>query len=109
MKSVAPPAPVSVVFCALRDKDWREMLRALAPVADHFVLTMAPTAPASRAWDLDEAHAFAHAEGLSAEVAPSFESALERARLAGTTILITGSFHTVGDAMARLQASPESR
>ena len=40
-----------------RDKDWREMIRVLSRVASRFMLTMAPTAPASRAWDLAEAAA----------------------------------------------------
>ena len=82
------------------------MLRALAPAVSHFVLTMAPTAPASRAWDLGDAVAFARAEGMSVEAAADFDAALDRARTTGTTVLITGSFHTVGDAMARLQVSP---
>ena len=35
--------------------------------------------------------------------------ALARASSMGETTLVTGSFHTVGDAMARLQLSPLSR
>ena len=35
-----------------------------------------------------------------------FDIALATAREGGGTTLITGSFHTVGDAMARLQVSP---
>ena len=58
LSAVSPPQPVTVVLCVLRDKDWREMIRTLARVASRFVVTMAPTAPASRAWDLDEARAF---------------------------------------------------
>jgi dihydrofolate synthase/folylpolyglutamate synthase len=37
---------------------------------------------------------------------PSFDTALARAEALGATIVITGSFHTVGDAMARLQVNP---
>ena len=82
------------------------MMRALAPAADHFVLTNSPTAPAQRAWDAHEALAFARAEGWRAELEPSFDAALDRAAALGETVVVTGSFHTVGDAMARLQLSP---
>jgi dihydrofolate synthase/folylpolyglutamate synthase len=93
----------------LADKDWRSMMRALAPSVSHFVLTIAPTAPANRQWNLDEVVRFAADEGIDAQPVPDFDAALERAANLGNTTLITGSFHTVGDAMARLQASPLSR
>jgi dihydrofolate synthase/folylpolyglutamate synthase len=104
--SVEPPRPIAVVLCVLRDKDWRAMMRVLRSVAAHFVLTNAPTAPASRAWNLDDVLDFARSDGISAEVVSDFDAALARAREIGETVLITGSFHTVGDAMARLQVSP---
>jgi dihydrofolate synthase/folylpolyglutamate synthase len=106
LQAIAPPQPVTVVLCVLRDKDWRAMLTTLARVASHFILTMAPTAPASRAWDLDEAFAFARDKSISAEVVSDFNAALATAQSGEGTILVTGSFHTVGDAMAVLQVSP---
>lgn len=106
LQAIAPPEPVTVVLCVLRDKDWRAMMTTLARVATHFILTMAPTAPASRAWDLDEAVAFARDTGISAEVVADFAGALRRAQTGEGTVLVTGSFHTVGDAMALLQVSP---
>jgi dihydrofolate synthase/folylpolyglutamate synthase len=72
------------------------------------VLTIAPTAPDNRVWDLDEVAQFAKDERLGAEVVRDFDRALRRAREHGGTTLITGSFHTVGDAMLRLQVSPFS-
>jgi dihydrofolate synthase/folylpolyglutamate synthase len=39
-------------------------------------------------------------------VVPDFDDALARADREGATVLVTGSFHTVGDAMARLQVDP---
>ena len=78
------------------------MIRQLAAVVDHFVFTDAPTAPASRAWSLAEVAGFAQAAGLRHEVVADFDLALERAGARGETVLVTGSFHTVGDAMARL-------
>jgi dihydrofolate synthase / folylpolyglutamate synthase len=104
--SVAPPTPITVVLCVLRDKDWREMIRVLSRVASRFVLTMAPTAPASRAWDLTEVETYARDLGIAAEVVPDFGVALDRAADGAATVLVTGSFHTVGDAMALLQVSP---
>jgi dihydrofolate synthase / folylpolyglutamate synthase len=105
LRTLSPTRPVRALFCALRDKEWEEMLRALEPVVDHFVLTNAPTAPASRAWDLEKARAFLTRSRLSGEIVESFDAALERVADVGT-VVVTGSFHTVGDAMARLQVSP---
>jgi len=106
LAAVSPPEPVSVVLCVLRDKDWREMIRTLARVASTFFVTMAPTAPASRAWDLGEAAAFVRELGFTVEAVPDFSEALSRASARGGTTLVTGSFHTVGDAMSLLQVSP---
>lgn len=102
LKAVTPARPVVAVVCILRDKEWPAMLRRLGEVVDHFVFTDAPTAPASRAWSLAEVAAFAQDAGLSHEAVADFDRALERAGARGETVLVTGSFHTVGDAMARL-------
>jgi dihydrofolate synthase / folylpolyglutamate synthase len=106
LTSVAPPRPIITVLSVLRDKDWRRMMQTLEPVVDRFVLTVAPTAPSNRAWDLSEVEQFAREEGIVAETERDFASALESARVHGGTTLVTGSFHTVGDAMLRLQVSP---
>ena len=106
VQHVAPAAPVTALLCVLEDKDWRGVMTALAPVVSHFVLTDAPTAPRSRSWHLADARAFAMAHGWSATAEHDFEVALAEARARGATVLVTGSFHTVGDAMARLQVDP---
>lgn len=100
------PRPIVAVFSVLSDKDWQAMMAALAPHVDRFILTNAPTAPASRAWNITEVMALARANGWAAEVVRDFDRALARAAAEGATILVTGSFHTVGDAMSRLQVSP---
>jgi dihydrofolate synthase/folylpolyglutamate synthase len=97
---------VTVVLCVLADKDWRAMLDALAAIARSFVLTNAPTAPANRRWDLEEVAAYATRQGYRVRSEPDFQSALDTAGASGGTVLVTGSFHTVGDAMSRLQLSP---
>lgn len=106
LRAVRPAAPVVALVSVLGDKDWRGMLRALSGAVDRFILTNAPTAPASRAWVASEALAFAEGEGWRAELVPDFDEALRIAPSRGATVLVTGSFHTVGDAMSRLQVSP---
>ncbi len=102
LRAVRVPGPIAVVLSVLADKDWRGVMDQLAPVVDHFVLTSAPSAPAARAWCPEEARAYAAAHGWSAECEPDFDHAMALAESAGRTTLVTGSFHTVGDAMARV-------
>ena len=106
LRDIGPTRPLVVVLCVLNDKDWRGVMHELSTVSDHFVLTMAPTAPASRAWDAAEALSYAVSQGWQALLTPRFATALEHAQALGETVLITGSFHTVGDAMVRLQVDP---
>ncbi|HEX5437431.1 MAG TPA: cyanophycin synthetase, partial [Gemmatimonadaceae bacterium] len=96
------PRPLTVLLTVLRDKDWRGMMELLSQHADRIVLTAPPSVPADRAWVLDEAAAFAHERGWNVVVERDFDRALELVREGAATTLITGSFHTVGDAMARL-------
>jgi dihydrofolate synthase/folylpolyglutamate synthase len=103
---VAHETPVVALLCVLGDKDWRAMIDALAPVVDRFVLTDAPTAPPSRAWSLADAESYARERGYAAVAEHDFDRAVARADAEGATVLATGSFHTVGDAMTRLQVSP---
>ena len=100
------PRPVTAVFSVLSDKDWASMMSALAPHVDLFILTNTPTAPASRAWNVADVMAYARSHGWGAEVVRDFDRALARAAEVGETVLVTGSFHTVGDAMVRLNVSP---
>lgn len=100
------PKPLAAVFSVLSDKDWASMMAALAPHVDLFVLTNAPTAPASRAWNITDVLAHARTNGWRAVVVRDFDRALLRGGEAGATVLVTGSFHTVGDAMQRLGVSP---
>jgi dihydrofolate synthase / folylpolyglutamate synthase len=108
LAAVQGAAPLTVLVCVLGDKDWRAMLEALRPIATRFILTDAPSAPASRRWPLDEVSSFASSLGVDTRAVPDFEEALALAEASGATTLVTGSFHTVGDAMARLQVSPLS-
>ncbi|HEX5831296.1 MAG TPA: hypothetical protein VFY16_09975, partial [Gemmatimonadaceae bacterium] len=106
IRETEPPRPVTALLCVLGDKDWCGMLDALAPVVDHIVITDAPTAPVGRHWDAAAAAAHAAALGPRVTLQRDFDRALALAGTQPGTRLVTGSFHTVGDAMARLQAAP---
>ena len=106
MRALNPPGPRTALVAVLADKDWRGIIRELAPVVDRFVFTNAPSAPTERKWNPSEALAFATAEGLEADLEQDMDVALTRAEKSCETLLVTGSFHTVGDAMSRLQVSP---
>jgi dihydrofolate synthase/folylpolyglutamate synthase len=104
--AVSPARPLVALLAVLGDKDWRGIMHALSRVTDEVVLTLPPSAPAVRVWNVEEALAFARTLSWQAMAEPSFDAALARADATGATTLITGSFHTVGDAMARLQVNP---
>lgn len=95
--------PVTAIVGILNDKNWREMLVHLAPHVDRILLVSPPTAPAQRAWNPAEALAFASASGIEAELA-DFETAVSLAPNYSGTVLITGSFHTTGDALQLINA-----
>jgi dihydrofolate synthase / folylpolyglutamate synthase len=98
--------PVHALVSILGDKEWSDMLVLLDQVIDTGILTIAPTA-AGRGWDLDwldrwlrdptrpEAHA-------AWTLVPDFHEAIARVQEGAGTVLVTGSFHTVGDVMTAL-------
>jgi len=106
IRAVNPPSPRTALVAVLADKDWRGIIRELAPAVDRFVFTNAPSAPPERRWDPAEARSFAKARGIEADLEPDMDAALALGQERSETLLVTGSFHTVGDAMSRLQVSP---
>jgi dihydrofolate synthase/folylpolyglutamate synthase len=99
------PRPLVLLTGILADKEWRPMLRPLLARADAAILTIPPTAPASRRWNPAEVAEWAATEtGSSPSLIPDFRSALDRAVTLAPhgTVLVTGSVHTVGDALAEL-------
>jgi dihydrofolate synthase/folylpolyglutamate synthase len=94
-----PPRPLHAVVGILGDKDWRAMLTALLGAVDALWVTDPPTAPAARRWDLE---AVRSAFAGKVRVEPRLDVALAAARAGARTVLVCGSFHTVGDAMTRL-------
>jgi dihydrofolate synthase/folylpolyglutamate synthase len=106
LEGARPARPLVAVLGVLADKDWRRMIAELAPAVDWLVLTTPPSAPPGRVWDLGAACDFARQFATPVECEPDLGAALDRAMARGATVLVTGSFHTVGDAMLRLQVSP---
>jgi dihydrofolate synthase/folylpolyglutamate synthase len=106
LRALDLPEPRTALIAVLADKDWRGIIRELAPVVDRFIFTDAPSAPSERRWDPADALRFADSEGFNADLDPDLEVALARGEGQSETLIVTGSFHTVGDAMSRLQVSP---
>ncbi len=99
LEAEALPRPVTALVGILRDKPWQAMLERLRPSVDRLWLTTPPSAPQARRWHLDEV---APRMSGDVEVEPDFAAALRRVQRLSGTVLVTGSFHTVGDALARL-------
>ncbi len=102
MERLELPRPIVVLTAVLGDKDWHQMLPPLFEKADHAVLTQAPSAPLARRWDPEVA--LKETGSGIAEIRTDFDDALVRAQeLAGSgTIVVSGSAHTVGDALRGL-------
>lgn len=100
------PRPIHAVVSILGDKEWPEMLVELDRAVDKGWLTVAPSAD-HRGWTLEwlerwlrdparpPAKAIWHLE-------PDLRRALAEAGSGAGTVLVTGSFHTVGDVMLEL-------
>ena len=78
------------------------MIKELAPAVESIALVAPPSAPASRAWKPREAEQFAKSLGVNASSVEDFRDAISSASKMDGTVLITGSFHTVGDALVEL-------
>jgi dihydrofolate synthase/folylpolyglutamate synthase len=91
------PRPLHALVGIRSDKDWRPMLALLAPAVDRLVLTMPPSIPMLQRWSVSDVSA-----GPVAQVEPDFDAALRDVQDGAATVLVTGSFHTVGDALSRL-------
>ncbi len=103
------PRPIHGLVSILGDKEWPEMLVRLDRVLDLGVLTVAPTA-AGRGWNTDWLRRWLQAPNrpparASWTLIPDFQEALEVVQRGAATVLVTGSFHTVGDVMQALGLS----
>jgi dihydrofolate synthase/folylpolyglutamate synthase len=106
ISALRPESPLHALVSILGDKEWPEMLVQLDQVIDRGILTSAPTA-AARGWDIewlrrwlrDPSRPPAHADWT---LIPDFNEAIARVQEGAGTVLVTGSFHTVGDVMTAL-------
>ncbi len=92
--------PLALVVAILGDKPWPEMLPPLLALADVSIFTVAPSSPPERRWDASEVAATI--SSYPVEVIEDFGAALQHASQVASTIVVTGSNHTVGDAMREL-------
>ncbi len=103
LRQINPVGPLTVVLGVLKDKDWRQMMTLLGSLVDGIVLVEPPSAPADRVWDVNTALDFARSSGLPARIGTNFAAAVSDAGSVGGTVIVTGSFHTVGDALQVIQ------
>jgi dihydrofolate synthase/folylpolyglutamate synthase len=94
------PRPVVLIAAILADKEWDAMLPPLLARADAAILTVAESAPVDRRWDPEQVARSLDAP-IPIRVIPRLEDALMRAETLAPygTLLVTGSVHTVGDAL----------
>ena len=95
IRDYKPRAPVHALVGIRNDKDWRAMLEMLRPVVDRLVLTVPPSIPVMQRWSIEDM-------GPEVSFEPDFERALHDIQESAGTVLVTGSFHTVGEALASL-------
>ncbi len=105
-----PERPIHALVSILGDKAWPEMLVQLDHVVDRGVLTVTPSAEGRR-WDLEWLRRWLKdptrpPARAAWQLLPDFAEALDRVQQGAGTVLVTGSFHTVGDVMEALGLGP---
>lgn len=93
----------TIILAILSDKDLRKICEALAPIADFIFL---PKIRSERAADAIELSKILVDLGCKSEICASFADAFDKARKRSSPILITGSLHFAGEALAHLQGKP---
>ncbi len=110
LADLEPPRPLVALIGVLGDKDWLRMLPPLLDLVDRAVFTVPDSAPAGRRWDPRAARRRVGGDGAPVLVEDDFARAVARAAdlAAGGTVVVTGSCHTVGDALEVLDVDPFS-
>ena len=114
----------TIILAVLREKDVAGILRALAPIAQRVILPIARTERALPPSDvaqiisaitpsLQTASPVRQSDGLvpwraRTSVTPSLSAALDSARAKPERILLTGSLHFAGEALATLDGNPDA-
>src|SRR2546428_729788 len=87
------------------------MLDRLIPEVDRLMLTVAPSVAPEKRWLREEMASWAATQagagagagaGTPVDFEPDFARAVEAVQEGAVSVLVTGSFHTVGDALARM-------
>ena len=95
----------TLILAVLSDKDLRGICEALAPISDYVLLPKIRSERAARPEDLARALS-AIIPSLHYSIAPSIGDALDQARERSHPILLTGSLHFAGEALAHLRGEP---
>lgn len=109
LEDARPARPLHALVSILGDKAWPEMLVELDRAIDRGILTVPPSA-GDRPWNpewlerwlADPTRPPARAEW---HLIRDFGAALAEVQVGAETVLVTGSFHTVGDVMQALGLS----
>lgn len=91
--------PVHALFGAMADKDWAAMVGTLRTAVDEVWVTIPLSAPRERRPQTALLHEV-RTDGVTVD--PDLDSALDGVQRHAKTVLVTGSFFTVGDVMSRL-------
>lgn len=100
------PRPIHALVSILGEKAWAEMLVRLDREVDRGILTVTPSAE-SRRWNLEWLQQWLRDPNrpparASWQLIPDFHESLARIQEGAGTVLVTGSFHTVGDVMMEI-------
>jgi dihydrofolate synthase/folylpolyglutamate synthase len=101
------PERATVVLAVLQEKNVTEICRALAPIASRFIL---PKIRSERAFEPNQLllHILPTKPMLQYAISPTLAAALEFALAYPERILITGSLHFAGEALATLNGNPDA-
>jgi dihydrofolate synthase/folylpolyglutamate synthase len=107
LRDERPARPLHALVGIRNDKNWRPMLARLIPEVDRLMLTVAPSVAPEKRWLREEMASWAATQAEArvdtpVDFEPDFARAVEAVQEGAVSVLVTGSFHTVGDALARL-------
>jgi len=95
----------TLILAILADKDFHAICEALAPISDYVLLPKIRSERAAQPEDLRKVLSTIN-PSLACSVIASIDEALALARSRPNPILITGSLHFAGEALAWLQGRP---
>lgn len=106
LRELELPRPIHALVSILGEKAWADMLVRLDREVDRGILTVTPSAE-SRRWNLEWLQQWLRdphrpPARASWQLIPDFGEALTGVQEGAGTILVTGSFHTVGDVMTEI-------